>query len=36
MEAPRAATKSKEVKEVILIPGDQSKTARIGTNLGDK
>jgi hypothetical protein len=36
MEAPRAVTKFKEVKEVVLMPGDQSKTARIETNLGDK
>ena len=27
MEATRASTKSKEVKEVALVPGDQSKTA---------
>jgi hypothetical protein len=26
-EAPRPATKSKEVKEVILVPSDRSKTA---------
>jgi hypothetical protein len=35
-EAPRAATKSKEVKDVALVLDDQSKTARIGTNLSDK
>ena len=32
-EAPRAATKSKEVKEVVLVPGDRSKTAQIRANL---
>jgi hypothetical protein len=36
MKAPRAATKSKEVKEVVLVPGNQSKTAWIRTNLSDK
>ena len=29
MEAARASTKSKEVKEVVLVPGDQSKTTWI-------
>jgi hypothetical protein len=29
-EATRAAVKSKETKEVELVPCDQSKTARIG------
>ena len=28
-EAPRAATKSKEVKDVVLVPSDWSKTTRI-------
>ncbi|XP_066373605.1 uncharacterized protein [Miscanthus floridulus] len=36
MEATRASTKSKEVKEVVLIPGDQSKTARIRASLDPK
>ena len=36
MEATRASTKSKEVKEVVLIPGDQSKTARIEADLDPK
>ena len=35
-EAARASTKSKEVKEVVLVPGDQSKTARIGVDLDPK
>jgi hypothetical protein len=35
-EAPRAATKSKEVKEVNLVLGDSSKTARIGASLDPK
>ena len=29
MEVARASTKSKEVKEVVLVPDNQSKTARI-------
>ena len=36
MEAARASTKSKEVKEVVLIPSDQSKTTRIGADLDPK
>ena len=36
MEVARASTKSKEVKEVALVPGDQSKTAQIGANLEPK
>ena len=36
MEAARASTKSKEVKEVVLVPGDQSKTARIRADLDPK
>ena len=36
MEAARASTKSKEVKEVVLILGDQSKTARIKADLDPK
>jgi len=36
METARASTKSKEVKEVALIPGDQSKTARIEAGLEPK
>jgi uridine phosphorylase len=36
MEAARASTKSKEVKEVVLVPGDRSKIARIGANLDSK
>jgi hypothetical protein len=36
MEAPRAATKSKEVKEVVLVLGDWSKTAQIRVNLDPK
>jgi hypothetical protein len=35
-EATRAAAKSKETKEVELIPGDKSKTAHIGTALDPK
>ena len=35
-EAARASTKSKEVKEVALVPGDQSKTTRIGAVLDPK
>ena len=36
MEAARASTKSKEVKEVVLVPGDQSKIARIGADVDPK
>jgi hypothetical protein len=36
MEAPRAATNSKEVKEVVLVPGDQSKIAQIRAKLNPK
>ena len=36
MEVARASTNSKEVKEVVLVPGDQSKTARIGADLDPK
>ena len=36
MEAAQASTKSKEVKEVALVPDDQSKTARIGADLDPK
>ena len=36
MEAARALTKSMEVKEVVLIHGDHSKTARIGADLDPK
>ena len=36
MEAARASTKSKEVKEVVLIPGDQSKIVRIEAALDPK
>ena len=36
MEAARASTKSKVVKEVVLVPDDQSKIARIGANLDPK
>ena len=36
MEAARASTKSKEVKEVALIPSDQSKTTRIRAGLEPK
>jgi hypothetical protein len=35
-EATRAAAKSKETKEVELIPGDKSKTACIGATLDPK
>ena len=34
--AMRKATKSKDLKEIELIPGDSSKTTRIGVNLTDK
>jgi hypothetical protein len=33
MEATQALAKFKEVKEVVLILGDRSKTARIGADL---
>jgi hypothetical protein len=36
MEATRAAVKSKETKEVELVEGDKTKTARIGANLDPK
>jgi hypothetical protein len=35
-EATRAALKSKETKEVELVPGDKSKMARIGATLDPK
>jgi hypothetical protein len=35
-EVTRAAVKSKETKEVELILGDKSKTARIGASLDPK
>jgi hypothetical protein len=35
-EATRATVKSKETKEVELVPGDKSKTARIGATLDPK
>jgi hypothetical protein len=35
-EATRAAVKSKETKEVELVPGDKSKTVRIGSTLDPK
>jgi hypothetical protein len=36
MEAPQAVTKSKEGKEVVLIPGDRSKSAQIRADLDPK
>jgi hypothetical protein len=33
MEVARASTKFKEVKELVLIPSDRSKTARIGADV---
>ena len=36
MEVARASTKSKQVKEVFLVPGDQSKTAQIRADLDPK
>ena len=36
METAQASTKSKEVKEVVLVPGDQSKTAWMGADLDPK
>ena len=36
MEATLASTKSKEVKEVVLVPCDQSKIAQIGADLDPK
>jgi hypothetical protein len=35
-EATHAATKSRETKEVELVPGDKSKIARIGAALDPK
>jgi hypothetical protein len=35
-EATRAATKSKETKEVKLVLGDKTKTARVGATLEPK
>jgi hypothetical protein len=35
-EATRTAAKSKETKEVELVPGDKTKTARIGAGLEPK
>ena len=35
-EAARATMKSKETKEVELVPGDKTKVARIGANLDPK
>jgi hypothetical protein len=35
-EATRAAAKSKDTKEVELVPGDKTKTARIGAALEPK
>jgi hypothetical protein len=35
-EAPRKHTKNKEVKEIELVPGDATKTTRIGNDLSDK
>jgi hypothetical protein len=35
-EATRAAAKSKETKEVELVPGDKSKMARIRATLDPK
>jgi hypothetical protein len=35
-EATRIAAKSKETKEVELVPSDKSKTARIGVALESK
>jgi hypothetical protein len=35
-EATHATTKSKETKEVELVPGDKTKTARIGAALEPK
>ncbi|XP_066383832.1 uncharacterized protein [Miscanthus floridulus] len=36
MEAPRAATKAKETKEVDLSIGNKNKTTKIGANLDPK
>ena len=36
LEAARASTKSREFKEVVLAPGDQSNIARIGADLDPK
>ena len=35
-EPPRSVTKSKDTKEVELMIGDRSRTARIGTHLDPK
>jgi hypothetical protein len=35
-EATRAAAKSKETKEVKLVEGDKTKTARIGADIDPK
>ena len=36
MQATRASTKSKEVKEVVLVPSDQSKIVQIRADLNPK
>jgi len=36
LEAARASTKYREFKEVVLVPGDQSKIARIRADLDPK
>ncbi|XP_066341614.1 uncharacterized protein [Miscanthus floridulus] len=36
VEAPRAAMKAKETKDVDLVIGDKNKTAKIGANLNPK
>ena len=36
MGTSRKATKSKDLKEIELIPGDSSKTTQISTGLTDK
>jgi len=36
LEAARASTKSREFKEVVLIPSDQSKTTQIRADLDPK
>jgi len=36
VEVPRASSKSKEFKEAVIIPDDQSRTARIGADLDPK
>ena len=35
-EVGRSSTKAKDFKEVELVPGDRTKTARIGPNLDPK